>query len=167
MFVLDNETESIEQLARRYADGGEIAPFVEAIAALPEGEYARSRKRIAKAANLGVTLLDRELGRLRDQKPPTYVTKDTGLFLVRGRNQPVRVSNFGARITGEVIEGGQRYFRIEASLNGQVARFSVLAKNFANMNWVPEHLGARAIVYPGQREHLRAAIQLLAIEDAS
>src|SRR5207244_11515229 len=57
-------------------------------------------------------------------------------------------------------------FEMEAHLNGRCKRFTVTADAFATMAWVPEHLGARAIVYPGfgLRDHARAAMQILSGE---
>src|SRR5207249_8981731 len=57
----------------------------------------------------------------------------------------------------------RRRFEIEARLNGWCRRFAVTADAFAGLGWVTEHLGARAIVYPGLglRDHARAAMQVL------
>lgn len=77
------------------------------------------------------------------------------------------LTNFTARISGDVIEddGAQktRSFEIESQLNGRRLVFDVLADSFAGMGWAAEHLGARAIMYPGfgLKEHARAATQML------
>ena len=39
--------------------------------------------------------------------------------------------------------------------------FSVPAAEFGRMGWVPSKLGPQAIIYPGQQQHARAAIQWL------
>jgi hypothetical protein len=81
---------------------------------------------------------------------------------------PVPLTNFTARIIADVVRddgSGERTreFEIEATLAGGTRRFAVAADRFAGMAWVTEHLGAGAIVYPGQstKEHARVAIQQL------
>jgi hypothetical protein len=77
------------------------------------------------------------------------------------------LTNFVAVITADVAHDDgvevRRVFELTAQLRGQVRRFSVPASQFATLNWTAEHLGAGAVVYPGQsnREHARTAIQLL------
>jgi len=84
--------------------------------------------------------------------------------------QPVRLTNFTARIVAEVVEDDgaevRRALEIEAAVNGQSQRFSVSASQFSAMNWPLEHLGPGAIVFPGfgTKDHARAAIQLLSGE---
>ncbi len=80
---------------------------------------------------------------------------------------PVLLANFTARITGDVVEDDgaeeRRRFEIEAELNGRRSVFTVPAEQFSGMTWPTEHLGARAVLYPGSstRDHARAATQLL------
>lgn len=108
-----------------------------------------------------------------------YVIRDGGLCRVEvythDDGQP-RVSytpltNFVARIAGDVARddgSGEvtRAFDMEAVLGERQRRFTIPASQFAGMGWVTEHLGAGAIVYPGQsaREHARVAIQMLSGE---
>src|SRR5216683_2931394 len=79
----------------------------------------------------------------------------------------VQLTNFRAFIATDVLDDDgaevRRRFEMEARLNGWCRRFTVTADAFAAMSWVTEHLGARAIVYPGLglRDHARAAIQVL------
>ena len=80
---------------------------------------------------------------------------------------PIRLTNFAAVISGDVVEDDgvelRRRFEIEATLHGRTARFGVAASQFAGMGWVSEQLGASAIVFPGfgRRDQARAAIQFL------
>ena len=80
---------------------------------------------------------------------------------------PVRLTNFTACIIADVIQDDgvdrKHQFEIEARLAQQRERFVVTAERYATMNWVGEHLGARALVYPGPaiKDRSRAAIQLL------
>ena len=80
---------------------------------------------------------------------------------------PTPLTNFTARIVGDVLENDgaetRRVFTLETRLNQHERRFDVPAPVFDAMNWPTEHLGAAAIVYPGQgiREHTRTAIKTL------
>jgi hypothetical protein len=102
--------------------------------------------------------------------PCPYRSTPEGLLWSRptgGGPVNVRLTNFGARITAEVLEDDgaevRRRFEIEASLNGARRTFMVGAEAFGSMGWVMERLGARALVYPGfgLRDHARAAMQIL------
>jgi hypothetical protein len=83
-----------------------------------------------------------------------------------------RLTNFVARITTDVIDDdgveSRRRFEIEARMNGWRRTFSIPAEAFASMGWATEHLGARAVVFPGigLKDHSRAAVQLLSGEVA-
>ena len=97
------------------------------------------------------------------------VTAD-GLVWHRPERLPVPLTNFKAQIVADVVEDDgaetRRLFLIEAGLNGRHTRIKVPAAEFSAMTWPTEHLGATAVVYPGQgvRDHARAAIQLLSDE---
>ena len=88
--------------------------------------------------------------------------------LENGRTRVTAVANFHAQIVGDRIvdEGHQerREFRLEAEVAGQALVFSVTAAEFAAMGWVLKRLGPQAIVYPGQQQQVRAAIQWLSGE---
>jgi len=79
----------------------------------------------------------------------------------------VPIANFSARIVSDLQEDDgvetRRFFEIEAQVHGRTSRILVPAAQFAAMNWVPEKLGGRAIIYPGftMKDHARAAIQFL------
>jgi hypothetical protein len=79
----------------------------------------------------------------------------------------VRLTNFTAQIVADVVtdDGAEqsRQFELEASMADRSRRFTVSAAQFAAPGWIHEHLGAQAMVYPGQstKDHTRAAIQLL------
>jgi len=85
-----------------------------------------------------------------------------------GRLKTTAVANFHARIVRDVIlDDGQeqrRLFGLEAALGGQRVAFAVCAAEFSRMSWVLNKLGPQAIVYPGQQQHARAAIQWLSGE---
>jgi hypothetical protein len=80
---------------------------------------------------------------------------------------PLRIANFSARIAAEItLDDGieeHRWFEIEVRITDVGRRISVPAERFAGMQWVPELLGARAIVAPGSstKDHVRTAIQAL------
>jgi hypothetical protein len=79
----------------------------------------------------------------------------------------VLLTNFGAHITADIlVDDGvetRHHYALAVQLNGQTHCLEILATQLAGMNWVAEHLGARAIVMPGMtlKDHARAAIQLL------
>ena len=75
------------------------------------------------------------------------------------------MANFSARIVRDLILDDDAERRcelaIEADLAGQRLAFVVPASEFGRMGWVLRHLGPQAIIYPGQQQHARAAIQWL------
>jgi len=85
--------------------------------------------------------------------------------LENGRVKCTPLANFNARIVSDVLldkdAWQKREFGIEAELAGQRFSFRVPAVEFQRMGWVLKHLGPQAIVYPGQQQHARAAIQCL------
>jgi len=82
-----------------------------------------------------------------------------------GRPRYTPLTNFTARIASDVVlddgEEGRREFTLEASLRGEALAFRVLATEFGRMHWVLRRLGPQAIVYPGQSQHARTAIQAI------
>ncbi len=85
--------------------------------------------------------------------------------LQNGRVRLTPLANFSARIVRDLIleddAESRRDFGIEAELGGQKFSFVVAAREFGGMGWVLRHLGPQAIIYPGQQQHARAAIQAL------
>jgi hypothetical protein len=80
---------------------------------------------------------------------------------------PTPLTNFSARIVGDVLEDDgaevRRRFEIEAQLHGQTVRFTIPVADFPGMQWATAQLGARALVFPGfgLRDHARTAVQML------
>jgi hypothetical protein len=109
------------------------------------------------------------------QRFPTEIAYELrGTRMVRrqqldnGRVRYTPVANFNARIVREIIVDDdctlKREFGVEAELGGQRFAFVVSAAEFSRMGWVLQRLGPQAIVYPGQQQHARAAIQWLSGE---
>ena len=79
----------------------------------------------------------------------------------------VPLTNFAARIAREVVEDdgaeSRGLFEIQGEIKGRHPSFQVTARSFGGLSWVTEHLGAEAIIWPGQtlRDHTGVAIQLL------
>jgi hypothetical protein len=98
-----------------------------------------------------------------------YQIRGTGMVrqqrLPDGRLRLIPVANFRASIVTDIIldDGAEqrRHCGVEAELDGQKVVFTVPAAEFGRMGWVLSRLGPRAIVYPGQMQHARAAIQEL------
>jgi len=82
-----------------------------------------------------------------------------------GRVKSVPLANFHARIVRDLVfEDGEhqsRAFTLEAELEGRRVVFTIPAAEFGRISWVLNQLGPQAIVYPGQQQHARAAIQYL------
>jgi Domain of unknown function (DUF927) len=84
--------------------------------------------------------------------------------------EDVLLTNFTAHITADIVEDDgaerRRRFEIESTLHDRTDRVEVAASQFGAMNWVPESLGALAVIFPPgtNRDHARAAIQLLSKE---
>jgi len=85
--------------------------------------------------------------------------------LANGRSRCTAAANFQARIVRDIIvdDGAEqrREFGMEAELGGRRVAFVVSAAEFSRMGWVLSRLGPQAIIYPGQQQHARAAIQYL------
>src|SRR5579862_8462706 len=85
--------------------------------------------------------------------------------LDNGRRKVIPVANFHARIVRDLVlddeAEAKREFVVEAMLGGQRISFSVSAAEFGRMGWVLNKLGPEAILYPGQQQHARAAVQCL------
>ena len=85
--------------------------------------------------------------------------------LANGRWKCTSIANFTARIVTDIIrdDGDEesRDFGVEAELGGRRLVFAVAAAEFGRMGWVLQKLGPQAIIYPGQQQHARAAIQML------
>jgi len=82
-----------------------------------------------------------------------------------GQTRVIPICNFVARIVRDIIWDDElearREFGVEAEVAGQKQRFVVPAADFNRMRWVPRQLGPRAIICPGQLQHVCAAIQSL------
>jgi hypothetical protein len=106
---------------------------------------------------------------VRDNHTPRsgYEKRDGGLLrrerLQSGRLKYTVLTNFIAQIVGDVIlddgEQDRREFGMEVELRGRKIVFRLSAVEFGRMSWVLRRLGPQAIVYPGQHQHARAAIQ--------
>ncbi|HSL82886.1 MAG TPA: toprim domain-containing protein [Thermoanaerobaculia bacterium] len=99
-----------------------------------------------------------------------YLATDDGLIHIKSTRDGIAhvpLTNFTAKIVGEVRHDDgvevQRTFEVAARHQGQEHQFEVTSGDFAMMRWVPDKLGARAIVNAGMgtRDHARAAIQHL------
>ena len=84
----------------------------------------------------------------------------------RGQNGKfTALANFIARIVSDAVfdDGAvqSREFVVEIELAGHRLTLQMPAAEFSRMVWVLNRLGPRAILYPGQQQHARAAIQSL------
>jgi len=172
-------------------DLGEIELFLRELARLPETKDALGRVTLREKAletlrgkvSSPAKLVDAALGNPPDtsdsegssskdktSKGHPYLKTDQGLFLLKSSPQGVeeiRLTNFTARIAGEVIQDDgsetHRLFEIEANVKGRRRRFTITGQQFLSMTWVTEELGPTAVISAGlsARDHTRAAIQLL------
>ena len=97
--------------------------------------------------------------------PLSYEVAAGGMVRRNRAGSYVPLTNFVARIVSDlIVDDGvdpQRQFGIEAELGGHKISFTLPAAEFARMGWVLGKLGPEAIVYPGQAQHARAAVQAL------
>jgi hypothetical protein len=77
----------------------------------------------------------------------------------------IPLTNFSARIVFDIIRDDgvevTRALEIEATINNRTLRFTVNAAKFGQMTWPLEHLGAEAVVHPGQSSRARTGVQML------
>jgi len=107
----------------------------------------------------------------RHPRGTAYRANEEGLFWLKptqNGSAPVQLTNFKATIlTDTCMDDGvevTRSFGIAVALAGRPFSFVVRGEHFGAMNWVTDQLGASAIVYPGFKDHARAAIQSLSPE---
>jgi hypothetical protein len=86
---------------------------------------------------------------------PTTVKGLVWMRPTRDGDVATPLTNFTAKIIGDVIiddgtDEKPRHFELEAVFNGRTHRFSIPAAQFSGLGWVPEHLGAQALVFPRQ-----------------
>ena len=95
---------------------------------------------------------------------PYYITRDGFLMDVQRHGVPELevISNFTARVLEELVldDGGgseERFYKIEARLEGGARTFEIPATAFDRMRWVRARLPVRADYY--NKTHVRRAIQ--------
>ena len=106
------------------------------------------------------------------QSPGRYGQDGPGMVrqeqLRNGRIKITAIANFTAVIRRDIVcdddEQPTRAFGIEAEVGGRKCAFVLPVTEFGSMNWVLRELGPQAIVYPGQHQHARAAIQYLSTD---
>jgi hypothetical protein len=118
----------------------------------PEDEHGRGAQPTASGCP-GVSYEQRGQGIVRRQRWADGHFKDTP------------VTNFRVRIVRDMVsdEGAARgrTLAMEGEVAGRAVAFTLTAGEFERMDWVVSRLGPEAILYPGQRQHARAAIQWL------
>jgi hypothetical protein len=104
-----------------------------------------------------------------------YFIGESGLMMRRETSDgavEVPLANFTARIVADVaVDDGTgqfgRRFQVEADVGGRPHRFDVPADRFFSLNWVPDHLGATAVVFPEARGHFPVAVQMVSDDPVS
>lgn len=158
--------------------------ILRALALVDLSEFERGKLIRLLSKKLGATITDirKELDRIHARTQTaafkkaggdfslSYRIGTSGIFWLKPIKEghiPVQLANFSAEIVGDIIEDDgletHRIFQIHALFQGRESIFSVPAKRFSVMDWPTEHLGAQALIFPGQamKDHCRAAIQLL------
>ena len=88
-------------------------------------------------------------------------------WLKNGGLDSVQLTNFVAQIIGDVTRDDgteqSRQYEVSARLSGsqEWRKGTVTAEDFEAMKWLGKLLGARAVVFPGQKERASVAIRLL------
>lgn len=121
-------------------------------------------RRLAQEPAAGVPPSQRRTLRYEKSGPDLVRVEQRG----NGGLKSTAVANFHARIVRDLIlddgEEQRREFGMDAELGGRRVAFSVSAAEFSRMGWVLNKLGPQAIIYPGQQQHARAAVQWLSGE---
>jgi hypothetical protein len=137
--------------------GGDFGAAAKALAAKGFGDPRRSR-----AQSNAASAVVKQVGEYRATEEGIQwcrQTKDGAVW--------TSLTNFTAAIASDITQDDGietiRALEIEAVLNGRTSRFTVSAAQFGQMTWPLEHLGAEAVVQPGQgaKDRARAAIQVL------
>jgi hypothetical protein len=180
------EVEALIESAPTLADVEVIKELTRLIAPMNKAQEVEARAAVRKSLKERVHMPDldaliRDRRQFIEQKKResrgatelTYSGKPyeaTGSGLVwwksfNGQHTPQTLANFTARIVADVVrDDGQektRALKIAANVGDFHKTFTISAAEFGRMEWPIEHMGARAIVYPGLRDHLRTAIQTL------
>jgi hypothetical protein len=170
------ETEEFIHAIARTAGDNEAAKRAEAALytekSLKAGEHVTGWPRLAALmGSLEVTRVASWLKlRQAGRKIESYRATLNGLVWDKSHRDSIPLTNFTARIVGEVLEDDgaetRRRYEIEAQLRDKTRKAIVPAEQFGSMAWVAEYLGAGAVVYPGfgVKEHARTAIQMLSGE---
>lgn len=97
-----------------------------------------------------------------------YESRSDGIyrFVQRGGTSGVtQLTTFRAEIVANIrMDDGvevKREFGLACELNGRPFKFTIPVAQFQAMEWPAEYMGSQAIIGPSQREHARAAIQVL------
>jgi hypothetical protein len=113
---------------------------------------------------------DPEIKALRGHEPTIFRTPEGYRMEAPGGVKLIPLSNFTGRIIEDVIvdDGSgevDRFFLVEAVLNGRRHRFEVSSQDFDGLRWVPKHLGALAGTEgQGVRSLVANAIRLESVE---
>ena len=100
----------------------------------------------------------------------SYILEDDGIYMVvpgdDGEQGKVRLTNFTARILNDITrtdggDGEGTFCEVETVLKGERKTFTIPAGRFDGLGWVPEQLGARAVIEPvaGAKNHVKTAIK--------
>ncbi len=133
------------------AAGGTREKLLELVAQTPEWQLATPSSEQHQGGDYRETAAGIEWCRLTD----------------KGDIRRSLLTNFTARIVSDLIQDDgvetTRALEINATINGRSHAFAIPAALYGHMNWPLEHLGAEAVVQPGQgsKDRARAAIQIL------
>ena len=106
------------------------------------------------------------------KKTTSYEQQGGGMVRIEGRKdgaaRHIPLTNFNARIVREIVsdDGVEQHLTLglQADVAGKTICFVLQPPEFNRMNWVLRELGPKAIIYPGQQQHARTAIQSLSGE---
>lgn len=138
-----------------------------------EHETAKGEKQIYSTDHPAGTIVTRDdvgataEGTIRESHP--YTMRDDGFYLKAprrgGGTEEIRLSNFTARITADVrrTDGDhvEKHFDIETRLGDRTDTFTILARQFDGLGWVPTEMGGQAILEPvsGAKRHVATAVR--------
>lgn len=114
-------------------------------------------------AHAATTVIDK---RNDVRQSPAYAADETSIYRIvreKGNVAHEPLTNFRAIIRGQIErdfgDHVRQSYEVEATVQNETCKFEIDATQFDGLGWVASQLPSSAIVYPGARRHVAAAIR--------